>query len=173
MAEDKGTLYTEEQINKIKENATAEASKNLFNQDAVNSFVKKEKDKIMLKFADYDTMKTEAAKVADLVLKQTQQDAKLMKNNQQITSIYDNLFSKIPESKQSLIPGDWSTTEKLDYIQKNESNLINVEEKFAPKTPPKEGFEKKTPTDFGGYSNLTEWAQKDPKDYAEKNNISR
>ncbi len=141
----------------------------LFTQDELNNIIKKRLDK----FSDYDELlqyknTAEQEKLSE-VEKLQKQIAELEPYKNQVenaNNILEQLLNTeleaIAEDKRGLIPQQFSTSEKLEYINQNKQFLMNG--KVNIKTP----VDGKTPNEtdsnliFGKWTSQKEFAEKDP-----------
>ena len=144
-------------------------------QTPAKTFTQAEVDGIVqgrvAKYADYQELKDKASE-----LETTKSELNTLKTYKtdsegRMEGFLKELLATVPEDKHGLIPNEYNTLAKIDYIQKNksffEANAVSptVTPTVATPTPPvipaKETQEQVTNTNFGGYSSLAEWAMKD------------
>ncbi len=141
----------------------------LFTQDELNNIIKKRLDK----FSDYDELlqyknTAEQEKLSE-VEKLQKQIAELEPYKNQVENannileqMLENEISAIAEDKRGLIPQQFTTSEKLEYINKNKQFLTNG--KISIKTPSNGNTPSDTDSNliFGKYTSQAEFAEKDP-----------
>lgn len=148
------------------ENTNAEEK--LFTQKEVDSIVKGRLSRIEAKYADYDTLRSEAEEFR--TKKQEIEDlrkkaGKIEELEAMVNEHYTELYESIPESKRTLIPEQLSQREKLAYIKTNKSILFETNSKTIPSVPELNKPSQNSPNNFGGYESLAQWSISDPVGY--------
>jgi len=135
-----------------------------FTQEDVNRIVGERLSRETTKYADYNTLREKAAKADELNSKFLETDTKLKTTETALEGVLNTYLLKIPEDKKALIPADYSTIKKLEYIEANKATFTTIVE-----IPKKLDAPAGANADFGGYDSITEFAQKDPRAFKKSN----
>jgi hypothetical protein len=96
-----------------------------FSQQQVNEIVSSRINEVKSKFADYETLKVQASKVDSLNTETAKKTEELNKVTETLTTTLNSFLEKIPENKRTLIPDELTVAQKVTYISKNMTILMD------------------------------------------------
>ena len=143
-----------------------------FTQEELNNIIKKRLEK----FSDYEQLleyknNSEAEKLSE-VEKLQKQISELQPYKEQVETangilekLLESELSLIAEDKRSLIPDNFTTSQKLEYITNNKQFLTNSKSNI--KTPGQEQTTRSGDNNliYGKWASIKEFAEKDPKHF--------
>ena len=170
VVEDQNKVTDTQNQESVTQNVESEGK--MFSQEELNSIIKKRLEK----FSDYEDLlkykeTSEAEKLTEVEKLQKQiaelqpYKEKVESANSILESLYESELEQIPEDKRGLIPQQFTTSEKLEYIQTNKQFLTNGKPNIKTPSESQRGTETDSDLIFGKWVSVQEFAEKDPKGF--------
>ena len=144
-----------------------------FTQDQVNEIIKQR----LAKYGDYDDLRSYKQQSEEARLTEVERLSKQLKDlapfketaarqSAILEDIYNSELEAVPDEYKSLIPEDFDTLTKLQYLRKNKGVFFKTPT-AVPNTPIEPNRPVSKPGLYGGkFENLVDFQAKDPKGYS-------